>query len=74
MNIYDLPIPNFGELNDESALKLILEVRRRRRISLPREIKVKEPSARKVQKKSANSVLRGLTREQIQELLDKLRA
>lgn len=34
MNIYDLPIPNFGELSNEQALELILEVRSRRRFTV----------------------------------------
>lgn len=73
MNIHDLPIPNFGELEDEAALKLILEVRSRRRIPIKAaSSKVKSTAPRK-SAKSFNTPLGNLTREQILSLLANLK-
>lgn len=79
MNIYDLPIPNFGELEDEAALKLILEVRLRRRLQARCTEKIKHkaiPSEprRKPKADKFNSPLGALTREQILELLTTLKS
>ena len=79
MNIYDLPIANFGELEDEAALKLILEVRLRRRLQSPRSEKVKHKESataprRKPKEKNFNSPFGNLTREQMLELMASLKS
>jgi hypothetical protein len=77
MNIYDLPIPNFGELEDEAALKLILAVRSRRRIlAKKQETKTKVPAAPRAKKKTGtfNTPLGTLSREQLIELMAKLKS
>ena len=79
MNIYDLPIPNFGELENEAALKLILEVRMRRRAYInQRPVAAKSTSERggtksKTKKTLATSMGK-LSREQVQELLAALKS
>ena len=74
MNIHDLPIPNFGELSDEDALKLILEVRSRRRVtrvSVDKPKRVKSPSAGT---KMFNTPFGKFTQAELTELIKKLKA
>jgi len=76
MNIYDLPIPNFGELEDEAALRLILEVRSRRRITKvtpakANKISPSKPAGPKV--KVFNTPFGKFTAEQMRDLVAKLK-
>lgn len=72
MNIYDLPIPNFGELEDEAALKLILEVRSRRRIARVTPAKPTKVSPAPRAKIFATPFGK-FTAEQMKEILAKLK-
>jgi len=82
VNIYDLPIANFGELEDEAALKLILEVRSRRRLhisSRPVTRKTKsEPRASaktKTEKRQLfNTPMGKMTKEQLLGLMEMLKS
>ena len=76
MNIYDLPIPNFGELSNEQALELILEVRSRRRFIVKRQetkVKIKTKLDPAPRAKKFNTPFGKFTKEEMEALLANLK-
>ena len=66
MRLEDLPIVSIAQMSDEEALKLILEVRDRRR-------KRKELVSKKQSKGKEQKLLKGLSREQLEQILEILK-
>ena len=68
MRLEDLDIPSISSLSDEDALKLILEVRSRRRMKPEKQVKlVNKKSQNKLDKFAAS-----LSKDQLAELLSLL--
>jgi hypothetical protein len=69
VRLEDLPVVSITQMNDRDALKLILEVRDRRRKRKERKI-----VERKTSRSSIDKQLDGLSREQLQQILTILRS
>lgn len=70
MRIADLPIAHLNQLSNEAALQLVLQVRQHRRERPARAQHV--PRMRKAKEVSTAALLKGATREQLEELLHAL--
>ena len=64
MRLEDLPVVSITNMNDKDSLKLILEVRDRRRKRKERKVIVKKASKSRDEK-----FLDGLSREQLEQLV-----
>lgn len=76
MNIYDLPIPNFGELSNEQALELILEVRSRRRFVAQKQHSIRKEKVKldvAPRAKRFNTPFGKFTKEELAQLLATLK-